>query len=150
MKFTNFFKMSLILSLGGLILLASCEEEEPLTFENDPDTFCAENPFDAQCCIAEYNVDCYCSTGDNAENDTENCCLLDYNKECYCTANPDDADCAQDFGTSGLGVVIDFESGLESFAADFFNPSDQAKFDGDANISAIEGDHYSSLRDLKN
>ena len=156
--------MSTMIALGAALILTSCGEDEPVTFETnpeqfcsenpsdprcfavDPDAFCTLNPLDGQCCIPSQDLDCYCSDGDNATTDTENCCLFEYNPVCFCEANPDDAQCAQDFGQdSGLGLLIDFESGLQSFAEDFFNPSDKIEFNGDANIAAVEGDSYLSL-----
>ena len=139
---------SMICTLGVLVILNSCSDDpEPITFENNPDQFCSDNPNDSQCCLPAYNIPCYCDTGTNATDDLENCCLFEFNEECYCTANPDDPNCAQDFGAgSGLGIVVDFESGLQSFAPDFFNPSDAATFNGDANVTAIEGNSYFGLQ----
>lgn len=157
--------MSMTITLGALIILNSCgSDDDPITFESNPeqfcidnpadsrcfdvnpDTFCANNPLDGQCCIPSQDLDCYCSDGDNGTTDEVNCCLFEYNPTCFCTANPGDAQCAQDFGVgNGLGLLIDFESGLQSFAEDFFNPSDKIEFNGDASISAVEGDSYLSL-----
>lgn len=152
MKSRNLFlTMCTIFALGASVVLSSCGEEEPekekeVTFASDPDKFCSENPFDTQCCIPDYDLDCYCTTGTNGTDDTEHCCLFAYNPTCFCEKNPDDAQCEQDFGVgNGLGLIIDFEAGLESFDADFYNPSGKATFDGDENIEAIEGDHYLSL-----
>lgn len=161
----RFLVTSMVIALGALTVLNSCgDDEDPITFENNPsqfcldnpadtrcfsvdaDVFCSNNPLDAQCCNPNQDVDCYCSTDDNATTDTENCCLFAYNPTCFCEANPNDSQCAQDFGTgSGLGILIDFESGLQSFAEDFFNPSGLIEFNGDESISAIEGDAYLSL-----
>ncbi len=153
--------------LGSMIILNSCgsdDEEEIVTFDSnptqfcldnptdtrcfgvDPNAFCAANPLDAQCCIPSQDLDCYCTTGTNGTDDTANCCLFEYNPTCFCSANPNDAKCQQDFGVgNGLGLLIDFESGLQSFAEDFFNPSEKIEFNGDANIAAVEGDSYLSL-----
>ncbi|MFY0600512.1 MAG: hypothetical protein JXR03_12645 [Cyclobacteriaceae bacterium] len=165
MKFRNLlFATSAFFALSTLMVLSSCgEDEKPLTFEDNPvefcaanpsdeqcfgldeDAFCAANPTSALCCIPTQDVVCFCETGTNG-TDSPDCCLFDFQPECFCTANPDDAQCAQDFGVgNGLGVVIDFENDLASFAEDFFNPSGLVGFDGDANIKAIEGDHYLSL-----
>ncbi|MCX2742269.1 hypothetical protein OO013_00250 [Mangrovivirga sp. M17] len=157
--------MSLTIVLGTMVLLNSCDDDDdPLTFDSNPEQFCAENPadarcfdfdpdafcdanpFDNKCCIPTQDVDCYCTTGDNGTTDTEYCCLFKYNPECFCTENPDDPQCAQDFGVgNGIGLVIDFESGTESFAPDFYNPSGQVEFNGSTEIEAVEGDSYISL-----
>lgn len=144
-----FYSNVMVVALGAALTFTSCGEENgepPLTFESDAVAFCLANPNDPDCCKAEHNLDCYCTTGDNATTDTQNCCLKEYNLECFCTENPDDAACAQNFGVgNGLGLLIDFESGTSSFATDFYNPSGLATFDGDANIAPVEGDHYFSL-----
>ena len=132
------------------MLLSSCGEDEPkkeeITFISDPAAFCSANPFDSQCCIPDYDLDCYCTTGTNGTDDTENCCLFEYNPTCFCEANPDDSKCSQDFGVgNGLGLIIDFESGLQSFSEDYYNPSGEITFDGDESIVAVEGEHYLSL-----
>ncbi|RED95280.1 hypothetical protein C7460_11857 [Marinoscillum furvescens DSM 4134] len=145
-----FKPFQLIFALGAIMLLASCGEDEPkkeeeITFETNPDAFCAANPFDGQCCLPKYDVDCYCSEGTNATDDTENCCLFNYNPTCFCEANPEDAQCSQNFGVdSGLGVIFDFENTAEP-PADLFDPAQLAQYDGDGSITAIEGNHYYSL-----
>ncbi|MFY0687228.1 MAG: hypothetical protein JXQ90_08690 [Cyclobacteriaceae bacterium] len=147
---TNMQKMwSMIFVLGAMAMLVSCGGEDPddVTFDSDPDAFCAANPFDSNCCLPQYNVECHCETGTNAEDDLVNCCLFDFNPTCFCENNPDDEQCQQDFGLdNGLGVILDFESGDASFPTDVWNPSGLMGFDTDAEIEAIEGDHYYGLK----
>ena len=124
-------RLMMVFALGAAVLFtSSCDEEDETdtcTIELDKDCFCTENPGDAQC------------------EEEEVCDDFEADPECFCEANPDDALCTEPDGPNGLGVIIDFESGLESFASDFYNPSGLIEFDGDATISATEGDHYMSL-----
>ena len=163
--------MSMTITLGALFVLNSCgSDDDPITFDSNPeqfcadnpadsrcfdvnpDVFCANNPLDGQCCIPSQDIDCYCSDGDNGTTDTENCCLFAYNPTCFCEANPNDAQCAQNFAMDSPykqdfenqptgNVPADLLGGGPHFRMDDASVS----FNGDANVSAIEGDGYLSM-----
>ena len=133
-----FLTLSMLLALGALVILNACgDDDEPgISFESDPvawclanpadsrcftvdpDAFCDNNPLDEQCCIPSQDIDCYCSTGDNATTDEDNCCLFQYNPECFCAANPNDSQCENFFVLpEGAFVVQDFEGNVDDVLA---------------------------------
>ena len=169
----NLLSLVMITALGALFVLNSCgDDEAPLTFQSNAQAFCAANPTDLQCfefdavafcevlptdsrcCAPNINdagTDCYCSTGDNATTDTENCCLFEFNPTCFCEANPGDAPCAQPFGLESA-IPQDFETqttgevDADLAGGPHFRMDDASvTFNGDANISAIEGNGYITM-----
>ncbi|MEL6256316.1 MAG: hypothetical protein AAFR87_30210 [Bacteroidota bacterium] len=163
----SFLKPFTLFLMIAMIVFYACEEEEPLTFANNPAQYCADNPSDTQCfgydsttfcqnnpnftgCIVTFESDsaafCQANPGDTR------CCVFDTEPKCFCGEHPEDPRCEQSFGDllffNGFEDITmqpsNWEDVLDNVDPDF---EVFGLYNGGAsdNVTAVQGNSYVSF-----